>query len=105
MKGDETARSRVNHRQCCSPIPMGRKDHGGNDPLGGFEPSRCLAFLDTLRTIRRCCSRPLLRRGRQAPRIKGQIALVFKTPHGRYDTVRQASSWAWALKYNLVPSV
>jgi len=71
----------------------------------GFEPSRCLAFLDTLRTIRHCCGRPLLRRGRQAPRIKVQIALVFETLHGRYGAVRQASPWAWALKRNLVPSV
>jgi len=73
--------------------------------MGGFVPSWCLAFLDTLRTIRRCCSRPLLRRGRQAPRIKGQIALVFKTLHGRYCAVRQASPWAWALKCHLVPRV
>jgi len=84
VEGDEIARSRVNHRQGCSLIPMGRKDHAGNDPMGGFEPSLCLAFLDTLRTIQCYCSRPLLRRGRQAPRIKGQIALVLKTLHGRY---------------------
>jgi len=73
--------------------------------MGGFEPSRCLTFLDTLRTIRRCCSKPLLRRGHQAPRTKERVALVFKTPHGRYGAVRQASSWAWALKRDLVPSV
>jgi len=73
--------------------------------MGGFEPSRGLAFLDTLRTIRHCCSRPLFWRGRQAPRIKGQIALVFETLHGRYGVVRQASPWAWALKRDLVPSV
>ena len=102
VEGDEIARSQASHRQGCSPIPMGRKDHGGSDPMGGFEPTRCLAFLDTLRTIRHCCSRPLLRRGHQAPRIKGQIALVFKTLHG---AVKQASPWAWALKCNLVPSV
>jgi len=105
VEGDEIAERRVNHRKGRSPIPMGRKDHGGNDPLGGFEPSRCLAFLDTLRTIRRCCSRPLFRRGHQAPRIKGQIALVLKTPQGRYDANRQASPWAWAPKRDLVPSV
>jgi len=80
MEGEEIAERRVNHRKGRSSIPMGRKDHGGNDPLGGFEPSRCLAFLDTLRTIRRCYSRPLLRCGRQAPRIKGQITLVLKHP-------------------------
>ena len=73
--------------------------------MGGFEPSQCLAFLDTLRTIRHCCGRPLLRRGCQAPRIKGQIALVFETLHGRYGAVRQASPWAWALRRDLVPSV
>ena len=73
--------------------------------MGGFEPSRCLAFLDTLRMIRHCYSRPLLRRGRQASRIKGQIALVFRTLRGRYSVVRQASPWAWALKCDLVPSV
>jgi len=105
MEGDEVAKCCVNHWQGCSPIPMGRKDHGGNDPLEGFEPSQCLAFLDTLRAIRRCCSRPLLRRGRQAPRIKGQIALVLETPHARHDAVRQASPWAWALMRDLVPSV
>jgi len=72
--------------------------------MGGFEPAQCLAFLDTLRTIRHYGSRPLLRRGRQAPRVKGQIALVFETPHGRYDAVGQASPWAWALKCDFVPS-
>jgi len=73
--------------------------------MGGFEPAQCLAFLDTLRTIRRCGSRPLVRRGHQAPRVKRQIALVFKTPHGRYGAVRQASPWAWELKRHFVPSV
>ena len=72
---------------------------------GGFEPPRCLAFLDTLRAIRRCYNRPLLRCGRQAPRTMGQIALVFETPHGRYGAVRQASPWAWASTRDLVPSV
>ena len=52
-------------------------------------------------TTRRCCSRPLLRSGRWAPRIKGRIALVFETPRGRYDPVRQASPWAWASKRDL----
>jgi len=84
---------------------MGEKDHGGSDPMGGFEPSRCLAFADTLKKIRHYGSRPLLRRGRQAPIIKGQIALVFETLHGRYGAVRQASPWVWALKRDLVPSV
>ena len=83
-----------------SPIPAGRKDWGGRrdrqmlskllagsfpdthgeerpwreQPLEGFELSQRLAFLDTLRTIRRCSSRPLLRCGRRAPRIRGQAA-------------------------------
>jgi len=91
--------------QGCSPTPMGRKDHGGNDPLQGSELSQHSAFLDTLRTIRRCCSRPLLRRGRRAPGIKGQIALVSETPHERYGSVRQASPWAWAPTRDLIPSV
>ena len=52
---------------------MGRKDHGGNDPI-----------------------RPLLRRGRRTLRIKGRIALVLETPRGRYGPIRQASPWAWA---------
>jgi len=73
----------VNRWQGCSPTPMGRKDHGGNDPLDGSELSQHSTFLDTLGTIRRCYSRPLLRRGRRAPRVKGQIVLVFETPHGR----------------------
>ena len=47
-------------------------------------------------TIWRCCSRPLLRRGRRELRIKGRIALVLETPRGRYGPVRQASPWAWA---------
>jgi len=86
-----------------SPIPTGRKDCGerrdrqmlgepleglfldthGKErpwrerPLEGFELSQRLAFPHTPRTIRRCCSRPLLRRGRRAPRIRGQVALAF----------------------------
>ena len=82
------------------PIPAGTKDCGGRRdrqmlsellagsfpdthgverpwrerPLEGFELSQRLAFLDTLRTIRRYGSRPLLRCGRRAPRIKGQAA-------------------------------
>ena len=71
MEGDEIARSQMSHGQGYPLIPMGRKDHGGSDPMGGFEPSRCLAFLDTLRTIRHCCRRPLFRRGRQAPKCLG----------------------------------
>jgi len=35
VEGDEIARSQVNHRHGCSPIPMGKKDHGGSDPMGG----------------------------------------------------------------------
>ena len=26
------------HPQCCSPIPMGRKDHGGSDAMGRPQP-------------------------------------------------------------------
>jgi len=37
MEGDGIARGQVNHRQGCSPIPMGRKDRGGNDPMGGLQ--------------------------------------------------------------------
>jgi len=74
----------VDRWQGCSPIPMGRKDHGGNDP-----PQSTRRFWHP-GTIRRCCSRPLLRRGRRAARIKGRIALVFETPRGRYGPVRQA---------------
>ena len=47
-------------------------------------------------TIRRCCRRPLLRRGRRALRIKGRIALVLGTPRGRCGPIRRASPWAWA---------
>jgi len=65
---------------------MGRKGHRRNDPPEGFELSQCWAFLDTLRTIRCCCSRTLLRCGRRVPKIKGQVALVFETPQGRYGS-------------------
>ena len=86
------------------PDTHGRKGHGGNDPLEGFELTQRLAFLNTMRTIRRCYGRPLLRRERRAPRIKGQAALVFETPHGRYGAFRRASPWAWASWRDLIPS-
>jgi len=32
-------RRQASHQQCYSPIPMGRKDHGGSDTTGGFGPA------------------------------------------------------------------
>ena len=56
------------------PDTLGEERPWKEQPLEGFELSQRLAFLDTLRMIRRCGSRPLLRRGRRAPRIRGQAA-------------------------------
>jgi len=52
-------------------------------------------------TIRRCCSRPLLRRRRLALRIKERTVSVLETPRGRYGFTRWASPWAWALARDL----
>ena len=35
----DVAKEVISHQQCYSPIPMGRKDHGGSDSAGGFRPA------------------------------------------------------------------
>ena len=91
VEGDEIAkRQRITGRV----VPRylwERKTMEGTTP-----PPRALGVFRHPGTIRRCCSRPLLRRGRRALRIKGQIALVLETPRGRYGPIRQAAPWAWA---------
>ena len=80
VEGDEIAkRQRITSRVVPRYLWEGKTMEGTTPP-----PPRALGVFRHSGTIRRCCSRPLLRRGRRALRIKGRIALVLETPRGRY---------------------
>jgi len=73
--GRRDRQTTVDRWHSCSPTPMGRKDHGGNDP-----PPRALGVFRHPGTIRRCCSRPLLRCGCQAPGSRDKSLWCLRHP-------------------------